>query len=186
MEHEIRFRVDDVQKVINDLVALGCNYNYQFLQTRSVFDTGTGKSSWLRLRKGEKVTFALKSASETGVQEFEVEVDSYEKMLNILISLGYQPRAQHENYRRKLIFSHRSLKAPIEIDLDTWPEIGHVLEIEGAYESDVLAAVGLLGLDGLNPENPIWEIYEKDGLTSILDRDLSFSDEELQKWNILR
>jgi len=182
LEHEVRFRIDNSEEVIAKLLNRGVCFVDEYMQIRAVFDVGANKGTWLRLRKGKKTTLAIKQVTEQGTEESEVEVSSYEDMLQILANLGFTPKAEHQNYRREYVFNHSSLADPVNITVDTWPEIGHVLEVEGADSEQVVLAISLLGLGSLQPASAIWDIYEEDGRPSILDRDLSFSDDEVEDW----
>lgn len=184
LEHEVRFRIDDLDGIIQQLLSSGAIFVTEFMQIRSVFDTGSGKGTWLRLRKGEVTTLALKRVTDQGTEETEVVVDSYDQMLQILKNLGLNPKAEHQNYRREFTFNHATLSNALNISLDTWPEIGHVLEVEGEDYNEVALAIGLLGLSSYEAASPVWDVYVEDGKSPILDRDLHFTDEEISEWNL--
>lgn len=179
IEYEKRFIVGDLDALLRSLIEEhGCIFDSEFFQTRAIYKDKPDAKEWFRLRREkEATTFTYKSVEGDEVREIQIEVSSYDDMLLILKQMGHEPKTTHENYRRLLTFTHKNLKAPITLALDTWPEIGHILEIEGGSEEDIEVAKLLLGLLLFQELPSIWDIYEERG-KSILERSICFSEEE--------
>jgi adenylate cyclase class 2 len=88
-------------------------------------------NKWIRVRSdGTETTFAIKerAGANGGITEFDGEieekVESFEKTLQLLSSLGFEPRSIQESRRDSYEFGGA------EISIDTWPKLKDFLEIE--------------------------------------------------------
>ena len=128
-------------------------------------------NSWIRLRdEGDKIILAFKkrlgvtsqdgSTNDEGMEEIELEVSSYEETAHFLKKIGMVEKHEAEKKRS------RWQKGEITFDIDTWPSIPTLLEIEAPSWDEIDNAARLLNL---NPEakkvcsvNQIYKIYGLD------------------------
>jgi len=128
-------------------------------------------NSWIRLRdEGDKIILAFKkrlgvtsqdgSTNDEGMEEIEIEVSSYEETAHFLKKIGMVEKHEAEKKRS------RWQKREIIFDIDTWPSIPTLLEIEGPSWEEVDSAARLLNLDPENKKvcsvNQIYKIYGLD------------------------
>ena len=128
-------------------------------------------NSWIRLRdEGDKIILAFKkrlgvtsqdgSTNDEGMEEIELEVSSYEETAHFLKKIGMVEKHEAEKKRS------RWQKREIIFDIDTWPSIPTLLEIEGPSWEEVDSAARLLNLDPENKKvcsvNQIYKIYGLD------------------------
>jgi len=128
-------------------------------------------NSWIRLRdEGDKVTLAFKkrlgvtsqdgSTNDKGMEEIEIEVGNYENTALLLKKIGLIEK--HEAEKRRI----RWKKGRTFFDIDTWPEIPTLLEIEAASWEAIAEAEKELGLDPKDQKifsvNQVYKIYGKD------------------------
>ena len=128
-------------------------------------------NSWIRLRdEGDKIILAFKkrlgvtsqdgSTNDDGMEEIETEVSSYEETAHFLKKIGMVEKHEAEKKRS------RWQKREIIFDIDTWPSIPTLLEIEGPSWEEVDSAARLLNLDPENKKvcsvNQIYKIYGLD------------------------
>ena len=128
-------------------------------------------NSWIRLRdEGDKIILAFKkrlgvtsqdgSTNDDGMEEIEIEVSSYEETAHFLKKIGMVEKHEAEKKRS------RWQKREIIFDIDTWPSIPTLLEIEGPSWEEVDSAARLLNLDPENKKvcsvNQIYKIYGLD------------------------
>ena len=128
-------------------------------------------NSWIRLRdEGDKIILAFKkrlgvtsqdgSTNDDGMEEIELEVSSYEETAHFLKKIGMVEKHEAEKKRS------RWQKREIIFDIDTWPSIPTLLEIEGPSWEEVDSAARLLNLDPENKKvcsvNQIYKIYGLD------------------------
>lgn len=150
MQNEFETQVLDINKdeIIGKLRKLGAVETPEVFQRRWVYDINpNGCHEWIRVRtNGKKTTLCYKKRTDNsvaGTQELEVEVDDFEKTVELISSLSfYFGKFYQENKR------HAFTLGDIEFTVDTWPMIPPILEIEGKSEDDVVKGLKLLGLNG--------------------------------------
>lgn len=95
----------------------------------------------------ERVILTFKGKRKEGVykirEEYEVEVSELEKMIGILMGLGYQESLIVE---KKRVMWHLN---DCEICLDNVEMLGKFVEVEGPSETVVEETIQMIGLDGL-------------------------------------
>lgn len=141
IENEIRFVGTAAKKIIalmNSSDECKKIHNDSLMQ-RSIFDLND-ENNWIRVRKErERTTLTLKkvidSSSISGVQEFEITVDSYEKTNQLLEALGYKKRSVQENRREVWKVGDA------DVTIDTWPGIDPLVEVEAETREKVLEAL---------------------------------------------
>ena len=97
-EIELKFKVDDLDKLLNKLDELGCNVSDVIYQEDSVFVSDLDNvesvdgSIWLRVRKmDDKIELNFKKqVSLNESQEIEFCVDDYDKATSFLEALGFK------------------------------------------------------------------------------------------------
>lgn len=163
---------DDIEKKLSALQAKKVG---DLLYRHTAFDFPDYRldkdNSWIRLRdEGGEVMLAFKkrlgvtsqdgSTNDEGMEEIEVKVDSYEQTALFLKSIGLIEKHQAEKKRSRWVLGD------IEFDIDTWPSIPTLLEIEAPTLAAVKDAAEKLGL---NPEegkicsaNQIFLLYDID------------------------
>lgn len=113
----------------------------EVLMRRTVFDAGPG--SFLRVRdEGQKIVMTYKNIEKLsldGVNEVNVEVDSYENTITLLTAAGLKVKALQATLREKWVLGD------VEITLDTWPALPPYTEIEGPSAKKVKDIAGKLG-----------------------------------------
>ena len=106
-------------------------------------DEGTGTVTLtLKHRKGEGVD---------GIHETETTVGNYDGALGFLQGIGLEVKSYQETRRESWRFGE------IQIELDEWPWLPPLVEVEGPDEASVRKTAALLGLDwehaGFGPIN---------------------------------
>lgn len=113
----------------------------EILMRRSVFDTGP--NSFLRVRdEGQQITITYKNVEElslTGVNEVNIEVDSYENAVALLEASGFKIKARQATLREEWSLGDT------EITIDTWPALPSFTEIEGKSPETVEKVAAKLG-----------------------------------------
>ncbi|MFD4438373.1 class IV adenylate cyclase [Nocardia sp. NPDC058519] len=147
-EYEATFLAIDVQEVKAKLAALGAIQAFpRTLLTRKIFDgDALPTGAWVRLRdEGMQTTLTLKHVTDSttidGTTEIETVVGDLDSMAEFLVTIGLREVRYQENYREEWRLGD------IVFDLDTWPDLPTLLEIEGPDESSVRQAAADLGLD---------------------------------------
>ena len=152
LEIEVKFLLDDMQAIQDRITQLGGISEGPVFETNIRFENashGLRKNrSILRLRKDRKTTLTFKSdANENDHQfkintEYEVVVDDFAMMKQILEALGFQQEQIYEKKRDTVMLHHTTLC------MDTMP-FGTFLEIEGSKENirDMVQRLGLVWED---------------------------------------
>lgn len=113
----------------------------EVLMRRTVFDTGSG--SFLRVRdEGQKIVMTYKNIEKLsleGVNEVNVEVNSYEDTVILLTAAGLKVKALQATLREKWVLDD------VEVTIDTWPALPPYTEIEGPSAKKVNDVAGKLG-----------------------------------------
>lgn len=131
-EIELKFKVDDLDKLLNKLDELGCNVSDVIYQEDSVFVgdldnvESVDGSIWLRVRKmDDKIELNFKKQINLNEsQEIEFCVDDYDKATSFLEALGFKrwvkvvKRRRYSNYKN------------LNICLDDVERLGAFIELE--------------------------------------------------------
>ncbi len=137
---EIRKKLKEIGATLVYKERLMRRYNMDFPDFRL-----KDKKSWLRIRdEGGKITLALKqklSHDLHGTKELEVEVDDFDKTKELLFSIGMTTKNYQETYRESWTLGKT------HIDIDTWPWIPPLVEIEGENEESVKEAALKMGFN---------------------------------------
>lgn len=132
-EIELKFKVEDMNDLLDKLKNLGCEISKIFSQNDTIYVSDLNQvesvegSIWLRVRKeNEKVELNLKkqSAKIQESTEIEFEVSSYEKANQLLETLGYQKWVVVNKKRRYSKYLNYNLC------IDEVERLGTFLEIE--------------------------------------------------------
>lgn len=115
---------------------------------RKHFDTPDKKlhqiGGWIRLRdEGNKITLAykqLESHSIGGMKEVEIIVDNFHNAQFFLESIGFVFTTSHENLRESWLLGD------VKVDIDTWPWLPPLVEVESLSEEKLWSVVTALGL----------------------------------------
>jgi len=117
------------------------------LMRRKNFDFPVRKqmAGWVRVRdEGGKITLSYKQMNDRGVhgtKEINVTVDDFEKTCQLLLALGLAQTSYQETKRESWKLGQT------EIELDEWPWLEPLAEIEAASEQKLWEVAKLLGLD---------------------------------------
>ncbi len=151
MEIEVKFYVDNVDKVHEKLQKMGAQSDGSVFESNIRYDTREKSlmknHCLLRLRKDVKNTLTFKSAGDQTegedrefkiLREIEVEVNDFQALDSILQHLGYEPVQIYEKYRETFTLGKTV------ICIDEMP-FGVFLEIEGEKQAikDVARDLGL-------------------------------------------
>lgn len=176
-EIEAKFLDINPEKIQQKLAVIGAEKVGEYFYRRQVFDYPgfilDKQGAWLRLRdEGDRVTLGYKkrlgmtshdgSTSDSGMEEIEVTVSSFDATKRLLLSLGMIEKFYQENKRI------RWRKDDLEFDIDTWPQLNPYLEIEAKTWGKIDEAIKLLDL---NPaEKKIFsthQIYKMKGVDEL-------------------
>lgn len=183
-EYEVRKLEVSFDEIIQKLESMGGKCIGIYHQKRYVYDfIPPQKGRWIRLRtNGINSTLTIKeikSLNIDGTNELEIEVSDFDATNEILVKLGYTPRAFQENFRIEYVLDE------VNFDLDKWPMIPPYLEIEGQSEEDVLKAINKMGweLDDMVLQD-VDTIYTQIYNVNINDmKELKFSKDEIKYIN---
>lgn len=149
LEIEVKFFLTDIDTIGDRIRALNPEYLGAAEETNIRYETEDcgllRKKSLLRLRRADRVTLTYKSEPPDASddykihREYEVTVDGFETMQNILVSLGFHPEQVYEKHRESYQLGD------VVLCLDTMP-YGHFLEIEGPGP-EIRPLAARLGLD---------------------------------------
>lgn len=147
-EIEVKVMNVDVKELREKLKKLGAkNIEPERLMNRAIFDVANpeDKPEWIRLRdEGDKVTLAYKfeeSRSIDGMKEHEVVVSDFDESFQLLESAGLQQKSVQQTKRETWKLNE------VTVEIDTWPHIPQLVELEAESEDDIANAVRELGLD---------------------------------------
>lgn len=184
-EIEVKFLDIDPKQVEKKLLNLGAKRLYDRVFKDRVFDYPgwplDKKSSWLRLRdKGDKITLSfkkrlgvIKGQNDKGMEENEITVNSFEETSEILGKIGMVQKFNEEKRRVHFILND------LEIDIDCWPLIPPLLEIEAKDWESVEQIAQKLGFSWedkkITSAMQVYEIYginAKDYLVLTFDKQI--------------
>ena len=151
LETELKFLGVDFKVLRQRLRDFGGRCGGRFLERNAVFDDAKArlreKNILLRLRRDNEIVLTLKRPVQRTEsfrfkvrEEFEVRVQDFGAMTDILRGLGYEVWFRYEKVREKWRLG------ACEVCLDTLP-FGEFVEIEGP-ETEIAALSAKLGLDG--------------------------------------
>lgn len=156
-EIEIKFLDINVEELEEKLRSIGAVRTKDFFYKNRSFDfpgfpLSREKHAWVRLRSdGAETTLGYKqrlgsgsddgSVRDEGMEEIEVVVDDFEKTTLILQRIGMVQKFHQEKKRI------RYQKGDIVYDIDFWPLIPPLVEIEGLSMEVVEGAARELGFD---------------------------------------
>ena len=149
LEIEVKFFLESSESVEEQAKALGAAFGDAVKESNIRYETRDNalyaNKSLLRLRRADRSTLLTFKAETRPAQtdykihtEYEVSVDSFEMMQNILESLGFHQVQVYEKQRRT------SQMGDVTLCLDTMP-YGVFLELEGPGEA-IRQVAGRLGL----------------------------------------
>ena len=139
-EFEARKLEINMREVIQLIESAGGKLSGIFFQRRYVYDfSPPQKGKWIRLRSnGVDASITVKERKNNeigGMEELEIGVSDFEGANKLLNKLGYSPQSFQENFRIEYTLNNAVL------DIDKWPMIPALLEIEGDSEDSVLNAL---------------------------------------------
>ena len=162
-EIEIKFLDVDPKKVESTLIAKGAKKIYDHVFEEWIFQ----KPEWekyrgrvrVRVEKDRTVVAYKETTRKTGEGNPEIEfmVDNKDQAIEFLTKIGI-PLLRHQQKRR----IHFILDN-VEIDIDFWPQIPPLVEIEGKNMREIKAVVQKLGFS----MNDICELDAKQIITDI-------------------
>lgn len=176
MPIEYEARVLNVNPVTVEARILNCGGGFvtERAMRRYVFDVTPGdRSRWLRLRDdGQTTTLTLKETLHTGisgVRETEMQVEDFEQAHLFLTGLGYHAKSYQESRRTSYTLDGAA------VELDFWPRLKPLMEIESNCEEGVLRVAKLLGYspDELTTDG-IMAVYARAGIDLSTIPDLRF------------
>lgn len=101
--------------------------------------------SWVRVRdEGDKVTLAYKKTKEhdlSSIKEIEVTVSDYQKTIDIMLAMGLVICSDQETKRETWELDG------VEIEIDQWPWIPPIVEVEGESKSEIKTVSKKLGFN---------------------------------------
>ena len=158
-EIEFIFPNIDPDKIEKRLIGMGAEKKFDQLFESVVFDYPdfrlNNDSAWIRLRKeGDIIRLAFKkrlgvesdgdsnqNSVHTGTQEIEFDVSDFQKVIDYHLAVGFVIKYHQE--KRRI----RYTKNGVEFDIDFWPYINPLLEIESDSEEKIDSAILELGLN---------------------------------------
>lgn len=156
-EIELKFRVKEINPLIEKLQSLGCELEEPIFQKDTIYvanlenTESTEGSLWLRVRKeNQKVEMNLKkqSVNKEESQEIEFEVSSYEKARAFLETLGYKKWVVVNKKRSYTKYLQYNLCIDEVEHLGSFIEIELLVEENDAkdYREDLYVVASKLGL----------------------------------------
>lgn len=137
-EIELKFKVDNLDKIINYLESINCKLSTTIVQNDSIFvenlnnTESTEGSVWLRIRKTNdkiELNYKKQSAKKMESEEIEFEVNSYEKANDFLKALGFKQWVEVNKKRRYTKYKD------CNICIDQVERLGDFIELELLVES---------------------------------------------------
>ncbi len=179
METEIEIKFCDIDKIAvqKTLAKLGATQVHpEILMKREALDfsdKSLGKDGgWVRVRdEGKAITLSYKQLLDRslhGTKEIMVEVNDYDKTLELLHAIGLKTKSQQKTLREKWQYHE------CEITIDTWPWIPPLAEIEGPSEEAVRKAAADLGFD--------WKEGLHGSVENVYTKYYDVTEEEVCSW----
>ncbi|MBD3362777.1 CYTH domain-containing protein [Candidatus Dojkabacteria bacterium] len=166
MHTEFEAKIVKIDKTIirNKLKELGAKLVFSETKfKRMIFSNSSLKlqNSWIRLRQGAgKTTLTIKKFNESSniesLEEEEITVQDFNQTHSFLKKVGFVKVNYMENLREEWKINN------VIFDIDTWPKIDPLLEIESDSEDSVRMYVEKLGFEYQKAVfGPISVVYEK-------------------------
>ena len=149
-EIEAKFLSVDHDAVRAKLRQLGatCEHPQQLMRRKNYDLPGDlldKRHAWVRIRdEGSKVTMSYKQLNDRslhGTKEVNLVVDDFQRAEELLLAIGLVAGNYQETKRESWTLDG------VQIELDEWPWIKPILELEGPSEAAVRAMAAKLGLD---------------------------------------
>lgn len=138
-EIELKFKVDNLDKIVSYLESTGCKISDTTVQNDSIFVEdlndveSTEGSVWLRIRKTNdkiEMNYKRQSSQKMESEEIEFEVNSYEKVNDFLKALGFKQWVEVNKKRR-----HTKYK-DCNVCIDQVEKLGDFIELELLIENN--------------------------------------------------
>ena len=148
-EIEAKFININKAALIKKLKKIGAKKTFdERLLRRCVYHLPTrDKDAWARVRdEVDKITMTYKritKQSVDGMQEVELVVDNFDNACEFLQSVGLTEKAYQETKRIRFVIESEK----VEFDIDTWPALNPLLEIESDNKDVVKKYALILGFD---------------------------------------
>lgn len=149
-EIEAKWLGIDIEEIRQHLKSIGATLiTAERMMIRSVYDYPDNRldkiAGWIRVRdEGDKITMSYKQLNERtlhGTKEISVTVDSFGGACDFLQSIGLIQKSYQETKRESWKLGGT------EIELDTWPWVPSLIEIEAKDEAELWNVADKLGLD---------------------------------------
>ena len=179
-EIEVTFIDIDKKKIVSKLENIGAQKVGDYFYKRQVFDYPDlrldKEAAWIRLRdEGDQIVLSFKQrlgwkegsndGDDEGMEEIEVVVSDFDTTAEFLYKLGLVNKYYFENKRT------RYTKDGIEFDIDEWPMLEPLLEIEASSWEEVDKGISLLSLNKDDAKRfSVTQVY---ALKGINDKDYS-------------
>lgn len=188
---EIEFLFDKIDPVEIEkrLIKIGAEKKFDTLFESVVFDYPdfrlNNNSAWIRLRKeGDKVMLAFKKrlgvesggdsneySEHSGMEEIEFEISDFQKAIDYHLAIGFVIKYHQEKRRIRYI------KNGVEFDIDFWPYIDPLLEIESDSIDKIDMAILDLGLRVKDKRSVnTFFIYREAGIDLLDYEKITFAD----------
>lgn len=149
IEYEATFPAIDKNEVRQRLLLAGAELiKPEFVLKRNVYRLPKGneiEGGFLRVRdEGNRTTMSLKVIGECGIEdqkEICLTVNDFNQASEFLSNIGCEPKSYQET--RREIWELDG----VEVDIDEWPFLEPLVEVEGASEEEVRSASEKLGFD---------------------------------------
>lgn len=138
-EIELKFKVDNLDEIIDHLVSMDCELSTALIQNDSVFVRNLNKtesttgSVWLRVRKTNdrvELNYKKQGLKEMESEEIEFEVSSYKKANDFLKALGFKKWV--EVNKSRVCTKYRGCN----ICIDQVEKLGNFIELELLVENN--------------------------------------------------
>lgn len=149
-EIEVKILEIDPKEIVAKLKDLGAKKVESGIVKITAFDFPDdrlmNKGSYVRVRTfGHRTELVLKQLVDRGahkiMEEIETNVDDYDATLRLFDTLGMKVFAKHEKYRATYTLGN------MKFELDKYPSIPWMMEVEAPTEKDVEEGVKKLGLE---------------------------------------
>lgn len=182
-EIEFIYRSIDPNEIQKKLKKIGATKQFDSLFESIVFDYSdfhlNKKSAWVRLRKENGVirlsykkrlgVIGNKLEKHTGITEIELTVSNFEDTIAFLKSIGLIIKYRQEKRRIQWI------KNGVYFDIDFWPYINPILEIESSSVKKINVAAKSLDLDPNKKENiNTFFLYRQAGIDLLKYKEITF------------
>lgn len=174
IEHEAKILDIDADAIEKLILERGGQKLGEKHMRRFVYDIDPNdQSKWIRLRdSGNETTLTVKkimSDAIDGTHEVEIGVDDFGGTNEFLAMVGFKPKSYQENKRVSFLLDGA------QVEIDTWPKIPPLVEIEAGSKDEVVRVAALLGFaeDQLTGENTI-KVYARYGIDLTTITDLRF------------